>query len=136
MRVVVIVIVIVVIVVIVIQGESKVNSCLRPKTWSLTKIRWGLLLSLFLLLSLLSTAKVKSTPSPRPKTGVRQYDEKKIISQFLKKPLRQICLVCLFFVGWNYWKFRVQVAEAIKLFEYLGIVVKSLNQAFSILYFW
>ena len=40
MRVVVIVIVIVVVVVIVIQGESKVNSSLRPKTWSLTTFKF------------------------------------------------------------------------------------------------
>ena len=40
MRVVVVVIVIVIVVIVVIvviQGESKVNSSLRPKTWSLTK---------------------------------------------------------------------------------------------------
>ena len=53
-------------------------SSLSPSTVPFKKFRWGffllLLLSLLLLmmLLLLSQAKVKSTPFPRPKTGVGQ----------------------------------------------------------------
>ena len=47
---------------------------LFPSTVPFAKFRWGLLsfLSFLSLLWLLSPAKVKSTPSPRPKTGVWQ----------------------------------------------------------------
>ena len=45
---------------------------LSPSAVPCQKFRWGFL-SLSLLLLLLSQAKVKSPPSHRPKTGVRQY---------------------------------------------------------------
>ena len=47
---------------------------LHLSPYPLVLFRWGLflLLLLLLLLSFLSQAKVKSTSSPRPKTGVRQ----------------------------------------------------------------
>ena len=48
---------------------------LSPSTVPFNRFRWGLFLSSLLSLSLLllSQVKVKSTPSPRPKTGVWQY---------------------------------------------------------------
>ena len=47
--------------------------CLSPSAVPVKKFRWGLFLSLLLLLLfLLSQVKVKSTLDPRPKTGDRQ----------------------------------------------------------------
>ena len=51
---------------------SLIPCSLSPSTVPFTKFRWGLLSFLWLWLLWLSPAKVKSTPNPRPKTGVWQ----------------------------------------------------------------
>ena len=74
---------------------------LSPSTVPFTKFRWGLLSFLRLWLWL-SPAKVKSTPSPRPKTGVWQQPTtwSKDALNHLKWILKSTCFFALWDPQW------------------------------------